>query len=82
MEQLLTTGHVACSGCAIQVDRAVRRWLTAVLPAMGALREVTWLQHQGGWLYQRATFDTGRAIDCRFRGSKPTVVDLCVEAGP
>lgn len=80
MEQMMTFGHVACSGCAIQVDRAVRRWLTAVLPSMGALRELTLLQHQGGWLYQRATFDAGRAIDCRFRGSKPTVVDLCVES--
>jgi hypothetical protein len=80
MEQMMTTGHVACAGCAIQVDRAVRRWLAAALPTMGVLREVTVLQHQGGWLYQRATFDTGRAIDCRFRGSKPTIVDLCVES--
>ncbi|MGH2592518.1 MAG: hypothetical protein ACRDGG_03300 [Anaerolineae bacterium] len=82
MEQLATRGHLTCAGCPVRVDRDVRRWLTAALPAMGRLREVTFLQHQGGWLYQRAAFDSGRSIACRFRGHRPIVVDLCVEAGP
>jgi len=81
-EQLATRGRLTCAGCPAQVERAVRIWLAAALPDMGALREVTFLQHLGGWLYQRATFEGGRAIDCRFRGHRPVLVDLCVEAQP
>ncbi len=80
--QLATRGRFTCAGCPVLADRAVRAWLAAALPDMGALREVTFLQHLGGWLYQRATFEDGRAIDCRFRGHRPMLVDLCVEAQP
>jgi len=82
MEQLATRGRLTCAGCPVQTDREVRRWLNVALPALGALREVTFLQHRGGWLYQRATFDSDRSIDCRFRGHRPIVVDLCIEARP
>jgi hypothetical protein len=40
------------------------------------------LQHQGGWIYERATFDDGRKIDCRFSGANPITVDLCIEVKP
>lgn len=80
MTQLMTTGHTTCASCSVQVDRETRRWLTQVLPSMGTLREVKLLKHLGGWLYQRATFDSERSIDCRFSGDRPIKVDLCVEA--
>ena len=80
MTQLMTVGHLTCVGCSVQADRATRRWLAAVLPSLGNLRDVKLLQHQGGWLYERATFDSGRRIDCRFSGSSPVLIDLCVEA--
>jgi hypothetical protein len=79
MAQLMTVAHTTCAGCDVQVARETRRWLAA-LPAMGQLREVELLSHQGGWLYQRATFDNGRIIDCRFAGSRPVKVDLCIAA--
>jgi hypothetical protein len=81
-QQLATRGRFTCVGCPVLAERAVRVWLAAALPHMGALREVTFLQHLGGWLYQRATFESGHAIDCRFRGHRPVLVDLCVEAQP
>lgn len=80
MTQLMTTGHTTCVGCSVQVERETRRWLAQVLPSMGTLREVTLLKHLGGWLYQRALFDSGRMIDCRFSGDRPITVDLCIEA--
>lgn len=80
MSQLMTVGHTTCAGCDVQVDRDTRRWLAATLPSMGPLREVTLLSHQGGWLYQRATFENGRMIDCRFSGNRPITVDLCLTA--
>ena len=80
MSQLMTVGHVTCVGCDVQVARATRRWLAATLPRLGPLREVKLLSHQGGWLYQRATFEDGRRIDCRFSGQRPIKVDLCSEA--
>jgi len=80
MTDLLTVGHLTCSGCGIQADRDVRAWLVGVLPSLGGLREVRLLQHLGGWLYLRGTFASGRAIDCRFAGNRPIVVNLCIEA--
>src|SRR5205814_4066006 len=80
MAGLAARGHLTCAGCYVRVERDVRRWLAATLPSAGALRSVTLLQHSGGWLYQRATYDSGRAIDCRFSGDKPVVVDLCLAA--
>ena len=79
LTQLLTAGHLTCNGCAMRVERDVRRWLNAVLPSMGALRDVRPLNHLGGWFYLRGTFDSGRAIDCRLQGNRPIVVNLCVE---
>jgi hypothetical protein len=80
MSQLMTVGHTTCAGCDVQVARDTRRWLTATLPTLGRLRDVKLLRHQGGWLYQRATFENGRIIDCRFRGNRSIRVDLCIEA--
>ena len=80
MTQLMTVGHTTCVGCEVQVESDTRSWLVATLPSMGQLREVKLLSHQGGWLYQRATFENGRQIDCRFSGSRPIKVDLCIEA--
>lgn len=80
MSQLMAVGHTTCAGCDVQVERNTRIWLAASLPSMGQVREVNLLSHQGGWLYQRATFEDGRAIDCRFSGQRPVTVDLCVEA--
>jgi hypothetical protein len=80
MSQLMTVGHTTCTGCDVRVARDTRSWLAATLPTLGQLREVRLLAHQGGWLYQRATFDSGRRIDCRFEGGRPARVDLCIEA--
>ena len=87
MTQLMITGHLTCVGCSVQAERDTRRWLAAVLPSFGALQQVSLalqqvslLQHQGGWIYERATFDSGRQIDCRFAGNAPIVVNLCIEA--
>jgi len=80
MTQLMSVGHLTCTGCSVEADRATRRWLAAMLPSMGNLREVKRLQHQGGWLYEHATFDSGRRIDCRFSGNSPVLIDLCLEA--
>jgi hypothetical protein len=80
MSQLMTVGHTTCVGCDVQVARETRSWLAATLPSMGQLRDVKLLTHLGGWLYQRATFDDGRMIDCRFGGNRPITVDLCIEA--
>jgi hypothetical protein len=80
MSQLMTAGHMTCVGCDAQVARGTRRWLAAALPTMGNLRGVELLAHRGGWLYQRATFENGRRIDCRFSGNRPIRVDLCIEA--
>jgi hypothetical protein len=80
MTQLMTVGHLTCVGCPVQVERDTRRWLNAVTPMLGPLREVKLLQLLGGWFYMRGTFDSGRSVDCRFSGDRPIVVDLCVEA--
>ena len=80
MTQLMTTGHLTCVGCYVQVDRDTRRWLAASLPTIGRLRDVQMWKHQGGWIYMRATFDSGQKIDCRFSRDRPVVVDLCLEA--
>ena len=80
MTQLMNVGHLTCTGCSAQADRATRRWLAASLPSMGNLRDVKFLQHQGGGLYERATFDSGRRIDCRFSSNSPALIDLCLEA--
>ncbi|MBI5565135.1 MAG: hypothetical protein HY870_09575 [Chloroflexi bacterium] len=78
MAQLMTVGHTTCASCDVQVDRETRRWLAGTLPAMGVVRDVQLLSHQGGWLYQRATFENGSQIDCRFGGNRPIKVDLCL----
>ncbi len=82
MTELMTAGHLTCAGCSVQTDRATRRWLAAVLPTYDSakVQSVQMLQDQGGWIYERATFDSGRKIDCRFSGASPIVVDLCIEA--
>jgi hypothetical protein len=80
MSQLMMAGHTTCTGCDVQVERETRSWLAVRLSSVGHVRDVTLLSHQGGWLYQRATFDSGRTIDCRFGGSRPVKVDLCLEA--
>jgi hypothetical protein len=80
MTDLLTVGHPTCNDCGIQVDRDVRAWLVGERSALGTLRDVRLWRHLGGWLYLRGTFDSGRAVDCRFAGSRPIVVNLCIEA--
>jgi hypothetical protein len=80
MSQLMTVGHLTCTGCDVQVAQNTRSWLAAMLPRLGNLREVRLLAHSGGWLYQRAGFDSGRTVDCRFTGNRPITVDLCIEA--
>jgi hypothetical protein len=80
MSQLMSVGHLTCAGCDVQVERNTRIWLAGILPHLGQLREVQLLSHQGGWLYQRATFESGRQIDCRFSGQRPIKVDLCLAA--
>jgi hypothetical protein len=80
MTQLVTVEGRACADCQLKVDPAVRQWLNATVPALGQLASVALLKHQGGWLYMRAAFASGREIDCRFVGSQPMTVDLCTEA--
>ncbi len=80
MEQLVTYGDVECTNCMVLLDRDMQNWLTSVQPGADQLRDVSLLQHQGGWLYERATFEDGHAVDCRFRSSRPVSIDMCVEA--
>ncbi len=80
MTQLVTVEGRACADCELKVDPSVRQWLDATVPTLGQLESVALLKHQGGWLYMRAAFASGRKIDCRFVGSQPITVDLCTEA--
>ncbi len=82
MTELMTTGHLSCKGCSVRTDRVTRRWLAATLPTLNgsaSLLSVSLLKHQSGWVYERAVFDNGQLIDCRFSGDSPIIVDLCVE---
>ena len=80
MTQLTTVGHITCQDCQVRVQRDTRRWLNVIVPTLGQLQSVKVLKHQGGWIYMRAGFDSGRKVDCRFSGDSRIVVDLCVEA--
>ena len=80
MTELATVGHLTCKGCYVQVARDTRVWLNAIVPTLGQLQTVKVFKHQGGWIYLRATYDSGRKIDCRFSGDRPVLVNLCVEA--
>jgi hypothetical protein len=80
LTQIMTAGQVACSDCGIRIDSDVQHWLKENLSTLGVLHEVNLLQHRGGWIYERAMFDTGRKIDCRFVGDTPVVVNSCEEA--
>jgi hypothetical protein len=80
MRQLVTVEGRACAGCNLQIDPTVRQWLSAIAPTLGQLASVDLLKHHGGWLYMRATFDSGRQVDCRFSGTQPLMVDFCAEA--
>lgn len=80
MTQLVTVADWACTGCSLEVKASVRQWLNATVPTLGKLESVAVLEHHGGWLYMRATFDSGRQIDCRFNGDQPITVDFCTEA--
>ena len=80
MTQLVTGEDWTCANCGPEIDESVRQWLKATTPAWGKLESVALLKHHGGWLYMRATFDSGRSIDCRFSGDQPITVDFCTEA--
>jgi hypothetical protein len=80
MTQLVTIEDWTCTGCGLEITEPVRQRLKATVPALGKLESVALLKHHGGWLYWRATFDSGRQIDCRFGGNRPITVDLCTEA--
>jgi hypothetical protein len=80
MTQLVTVVDWACTDCSLRIDESVRQWLSATVPTLGKLESVTMLNHHGGWVYLRATFDSGRQIDCRFSGDQPITVDLCTTA--
>jgi hypothetical protein len=77
---LATLGHLTCAGCQVRVEPEVRRWLHGTRSAHGPLQTVSFDAHQGGWLYMRLRFAGGAVVDCRFRGSRPIVVDLCIDA--
>jgi hypothetical protein len=79
MQDLASVGHLTCATCGVQVEHDVRGWLGSNLPALGNVQQVALTQHHEGWIYLRATFDSGRKIDCRFSGDRPISVDLCVE---
>jgi hypothetical protein len=82
MTELMTAGHLTCTYCGVQTDRATRRWLALSLPSLQGvkLQSIQMLQYQSGRIYERATFENGDQIDCRFSGASPVVVDLCVDA--
>jgi len=79
MKDLASVGHLTCATCGVQAEDDVRSWLGSNLPALGNVQQVELTQHHEGWIYLRATFDSGRQIDCRFSGDRPISVDLCVE---
>jgi hypothetical protein len=79
MTDLARVGHLTCADCGIQVEPAVHDWLDSNLPTLGNMQQVALVQHHEGWIYLRATFDSGRKIDCRFSGDRPISVDACVE---
>jgi hypothetical protein len=80
MTQLVIAGDGVCANCGLEITNTVHYWLNATMPTPGKLESVALLEHHGGWLYMRATFDSGRRIDCRFSGDQPITVDLCTEA--
>jgi hypothetical protein len=79
MTDLARVGRLTCAGCGMQVEQAARDWLDSNRPVPGSVQQVALLQHHEGWIYLRATFDSGRQIDCRFSGDRPIRVDLCAE---
>ncbi len=80
MKDLASVGYLTCADCQVTVEPDVRSWLSSNLPALGVVQNVEIVQHHEGWIYLRATFDSGRKIDCRFSGDRPIDIDLCVEA--
>lgn len=80
MTPLVSEQDWACTQCGLEIETAARQWLDTTIPTLGKLVSVALLQHHGGWLYMRATFDDGRKIDCRFIGNRPATVDFCAEA--
>jgi hypothetical protein len=79
MTRLVTVEGQACADCGLEIKPAVRQWLNATAPTLGQLQSIALLKHQGGWLYMRAQFDSGRQVDCRFNGES-RAVDMCTEA--
>ncbi len=79
MTDLASVGQLTCADCGIQLESAVHDWLDRNRLALGSVQKVALLQHHEGWIYLRATFDSGRQIDCRFSGDRPISVDLCAE---
>lgn len=79
MTQLIAENG-ACTNCGLEIAEPVRQWLNTTVPTLGDLESVALLKHHGGWVYWRATFNSGRQIDCRFSGDQPITLDLCVEA--
>lgn len=77
MTELVSLGDIVCANCPVNIDVDALSVLSAARSDLGRLRDVTLFLHRGGWLYERAEFDGGRSIECRFRGNRPIVIDMC-----
>ena len=80
MKDLASVGYLTCVDCRVQVEQEVRDWLGINLSTLGNAQAVKIAQYHGGWIYLRASFDSGRQLECRFSGDHPISVDLCLEA--
>ncbi|HTP11776.1 MAG TPA: hypothetical protein VMP08_26160 [Anaerolineae bacterium] len=79
LTELTRDGQLTCDNCGIEIERSVLDWLGSNRSALGNLQHVEVARHHEAWIYMRATFDSGRQIDCRFNGDRPIVVDLCMD---
>lgn len=77
MNELMSTGDLACGNCSVEVNAPTRRWLAERLPTLPPEFTLSARHGEGPIIYMIASFEPSRAIECRFRGQHPTLVDLC-----
>src|SRR5581483_1132836 len=77
MNQLMKSGDISCTDCGAQVNAPTRLWLRERLAELPKEYKLTATHGPGPIVYVQAWYDPVRAIQCRFRGRAPTVIDIC-----
>ncbi len=77
MNQLMWAGDINCNDCGVQVNAPTRLWLKERLPELPKEYKLTATHGPGPIVYVQAWYDPVRAIQCRFRGRAPTIIDIC-----